>query len=266
MRGTRKPPNPLVAKLSCFANLSHDDIDFLEALCAKEERVEAGVNLADEGNVPLRGFVIIGGLACRYRIMQDGRRQILTFLIPGEFFGVHIFLMKSMDYSIITLTRTVLARIERATMTEIVEHHPRIVAGLWWHTMQEAAMLRERVVRLGRTNARTRIAYLFCEFLCRYRALGLIEDHTFRLPLTQATIADTLGLTAVHVNRVLQDLRRDGLITLAHGRLTVHDVDQLQRLAQLNDDYLHMSGVPAVGERYIETLVQRERAGRRRDV
>jgi CRP-like cAMP-binding protein len=247
--------NPLLAKLSGFASLSNDDIGFLEALCTKQDRVEAGVNLAEEGSAARQGFVIIRGLACRYRVLADGRRQIFTFLIPGDFFGIHVFVMKSMDYSIVTLTPTRIARIDRAKLTEIVEHHPRIVAALWWHTMQEAGMLRERIVRLGRTNARARIAYLFCEFLWRYRAVGLGEGHTIQLPLTQADIGDTLGLTAVHVNRILQDFRREGLITLAHRRLTLHSMERLQSLAQLDGDFLHL-GMPMEGERLLRKPAQ----------
>ena len=250
----RPSPNLLVANLSRFVSLSKDDISFLETLCGKQELVQKAVNLAEEGDAPSRGFAISRGLACRYRDMPDGRRQILTFIMPGDFFGLHVFLMKSIDYSIIALTPTRLARIERAQLIEIVEHHPRIVTALWCHTMQEAALLRERVVRLGRGNAHIRVAYLFCEFLWRYRAVGLGEDDTLWMPLTQAEIADTLGLTPVHVNRVLQDFRRDGVITLAQRRLTLHRVDRLQELAQLNQDYLHLTGIPRAGERLLERL------------
>ena len=121
-------------------------------------------------------------------------------------------------------------------------------------------MLRERVCRLGRTNARARIAYLFCEFLWRYRAIGLNETDTMWLPLSQLDIADTLGLTAVHVNRVLQDLRRDGLITMDRRRLTLHHFDQLQGIAQLDQNYLHLAGIPVAGERFLERLAPRGRA------
>src|SRR5258708_20298312 len=133
-----------------------------------------------------------------------------------------------------------LATIERGKVFEIVEHHPRIGAALWWSAMQEAAMLRERIVMLGRRNARARVAYFLCELLWRHRAIGLSEDRSLRLPLTQADIADTLGLTAAHVNRVLQKLRRDGLITLAHPRLPLHPAHRLHRPPQLNPDYLHL--------------------------
>jgi CRP-like cAMP-binding protein len=256
--------NALVTKLSRFAPLSDDDVDVLEALCAKQERVNAGVNLVDEGSTPRQGFVITGGLACRYRDMPDGHRQILTFLIPGDFYDLHAYLLSVADHSVVTMAPTRLATIGRDKVSEIAEHHPRIAAALWWGEMQEAAILRERIVMLGRRNARARVAYFFCEFLWRHRAIGLSEDHSLRLPLTQSDIADTLGLTPVHVNRVLQDLRRDGLITLAHRRLTLHHVDRLQSLAQLNQDYLHLTGVPAAVERYLEGKVQQEAADPRR--
>ena len=256
--------NALVAKLSGFMPLSGDDVDMLEALCSKQERVDAGVSLVEEGKTPRRGFVITRGLACRYRLIADGHRQILTLLIPGDFYDLHAFLLSVADHSVVTMVPTRLATIERGKVFEIVEHHPRIGAALWWSAMQEAAMLRERIVMLGRQKAVARVAYLFCELLWRHRAIGLSEDHSLRLPLTQADIADILGLTAVHVNRVLQDLRRDGLITLAHRRLTLHHVDRLQSLAQLNQDYLHLKGVPAAVERDLERRVQQEAADPRR--
>jgi CRP-like cAMP-binding protein len=256
--------NPLVAKLSGFAPLSPDDISVLEALCLKEERINAGVNLVDEGKAPRGGFVVTQGLACRYRLIADGHRQILTLLIPGDFYDLHASLLSVADHSVVTMVPTRLATIERDKVFEIVEHHPRIGAALWWSAMQEAAMLRERIVMLGRQKARVRVAYLFCELLWRHDAIGLSEDHSFRLPLTQADIADILGLTAVHVNRVLQGLRREGLITLARRRLTLHHVDRLQRLAQLNQDYLHLTGVPVAIERFLDRRVQQEAADPRR--
>jgi CRP-like cAMP-binding protein len=260
----RRGHNALVAKLSRFAPLSDSDVDVLEALCSKEERVDAGVNLVDEGSTPRQGFVITRGLACRYRLMADGRRQILTLLIPGDFYDLDGFLLSVADHSIVTMAPTRLATIERDKVYEIIAHRRRIGAALWWSAMQEAAILRERIVTLGRRNAGARIAYLFCEFLWRHHAIGLSEDHSLRLPLIQADIADMLRMTTVHVNGVLQDLRREGLITLAYRRLTPHHIDRLQSLAQPNEDYLHLTGVSAAVERYLKRLVQQEAADPRR--
>jgi CRP-like cAMP-binding protein len=190
--------------------------------------------------------------------------QILALLLPGDFYDLHGFLLSAADHSVVTMEATRFATIEREKVFEIVEHHPRLGAALWWSAMQEAAMLRERIVMLGRRKARARVAYLFCELLWRYRAIGLSEDHSLRLPLTQADIGDTLGVTAVHVNRVLQDLRREGLITLANRRLTLHNADRLQIVAELNPSYLHLMGVPARVERFLDQRVQQEAADSRR--
>jgi CRP-like cAMP-binding protein len=255
--------NPFVAKLSRFAALSDEEIAVLEALCANQERFTAGVNLADEGDPARRGFVVTRGLACRCRLLADGRRQILAVMIPGDIFDLHGFLLRSMDHSIITIAPTRLATITRDEVMEVARRYPRIGAALWWSTMQEAAILRERVVTLGRRNARGRVAYLLCELVWRQRAVGLGEDHAIRLPLTQVDIADTLGLTAVHVNRVLQAFRREGLITLVQRRLVLRDVATLQNLAGLTQDYLHIAGVPGEIARYLDRLERREAINRR---
>ena len=121
-------------------------------------------------------------------------------------------------------------------------------------------MLRERIVSLGRRDARGRIAYLLCELLWRHKAVGLTSDESFFLPLTQMEIADTLGLTPVHVNRVLQDLRNQGLVTLRYGMLHLLDVERLQALAEFDEGYLNLGGASAEVERYFDNLEARSSA------
>jgi CRP-like cAMP-binding protein len=264
LSGSGRSVNPLVAKLLRFASFSEEEIGVLETLCAHQERFSAGANLAEEGDPARLGFVVTRGLACRYRLLADGRRQILTFLIPGDFFDLHGFLFRSMDHSVVTIAATRLAPITRDQVIEIAAHYPRISAAFWWSAMQENAMLRERVVTLGRRNARARVAYLLCELVWRQRAIGNHEDHSIRLPLTQVDIADTLGLTSVHVNRVLQAFRREGLITLIQRRLQLHDVEALQNLAGLTQDYLHLTGLPGPIGQYLDRMERREAASRGR--
>jgi CRP-like cAMP-binding protein len=191
-------------------------------------------------------------MACRYRLLPEGKRQILTFLIPGDVFDLHAFLLEAMDHSIGTLVPTRLAPISRATVFDLFDRHPQIGAALWCSALQEEAINRERIVALGRRSARGRVAYLLCELVWRQRAVGLAEDHAIRLPLTQVELADTLGLTAVHVNRILQRFRRDNLISLTQRRLTLLDIERLQEIARFNQDYLHLSGAPPEARRYIE--------------
>jgi CRP-like cAMP-binding protein len=200
------------------------------------------------------------GIACRYRLMQDGRRQILTILIPGDFFDLHGFLLKATDHSVATIGPTRIAAIDREAVMDIVLNHPRIGAALWWSAMQEDAMLRERIVALGRRGARGRLAYFLCEIVWRLRAIGMAEDHAIRLPFTQTDLADTLGLTSVHINRVLQGFRRDELITLEHRRLTLRNVEKLQAISGLTSRYLQLGSTPPEVVHYFDQL-ERNRAG-----
>lgn len=249
--------NPLILKLSHFMPLSDDDMRVLDALCLKEARFGADVTLMTEGEPPRSAFVLTKGMAYRYRLLPDGRRQILTFLIPGDFYDLHAFLFATVDHSIATIVPTRLAAIERDTVLDIIARNPRIGAALWWSAMQEAAMLRERVVALGRRNAHGRVAYILCELVWRHIAIGASEDDAIRLPLTQVELADTLGLTSVHVNRVLQEFRGSELITLERGRLTLRDLKRLQGIAEFNQDYLHFHGAPQEVQRYFDQLERR---------
>ena len=252
--------NALVAKLSQFAPLSHKDIGLLKALCLPEERLRAGVNIVVEGETPRSLFVVTRGMACRYRLMPDGKRQILTILLPGDLFGLPRFLLHTMDHSVAAIGPTRIAAIGREAVIDIIANHPRIGAALWWSVMQEEAMLRERIVALGRRTARGRVAYLVCEIVWRQRAVGIAEDHAVRLPFTQTDLGDMLGLTAVHINRVLQGFRRDELITLDRRRFTLLDIERLQAIAGLTPEYLKLNGTPPDVLRYLDAL-ERDRAG-----
>jgi CRP-like cAMP-binding protein len=243
-----------VAKLMQFAPLSDGDVAVLEAMCRREERFRAGTNIVVEGEAPRAAFVVTRGIAYRYRLMPDGRRQILTILIPGDFCDLHGFLLKTVDHSVAAFGPTRIAVITRETVMDLAQNYPRIRAALWWSAMQEEAMLRERIVALGRRSARGRLAYFLCELVWRQRAIGLAEDHAIRLPFTQTDLADTLGLTSVHTNRVLQGFRRDKLITLGRQRLVLTDVAGLQAISGLTPDYLKLSTTPLDVLRYFDGL------------
>jgi CRP-like cAMP-binding protein len=252
---------PFATKLSRFIPLSDEDVRFLGALCIDEERFEADADIVRQGDVPRSAFVLTRGMAFLYRLMPDGKRQILTFMIPGDVFGLHAFLLRTMDHSIATLAPTRLATISRAKVFDLFEHHPRIGAALWWSALQEEAINRERIVALGRRSARGRVAYLLCELVWRQKAVGLAEDHAIRLPLTQLELADALGLTSVHINRILQGFRRDNLIALAQHRLTLLDVERQQKIAGFNQDYLHLGGATTEVRSYFDTLDRNRRDG-----
>ena len=254
--------DPFTRKLSGFVPLTPTDLRILNALTTVEEAVPTHRDLATEGTTPRPVFVLKEGMAVRYRNLPDGRRQIMTFLIPGDLCNPHMFLLKTMDHSIGTLTPVRVAPIPRDRIMEVFVRQPRISAALWWSSLQEEAMLRERIVSFGRRDARGRVAYLLCELLWRYKAIGLATGEAFALPLTQMEIADTLGLTAVHVNRVLQSFRSDFLIRLEQRKLSILDVDGLQELGSFDGSYLHLNGASAETTVYFDELERTEARNR----
>jgi CRP-like cAMP-binding protein len=246
--------SPLVTKLSQFVPLSDTEVRVLEALCSSEKRLAGGVDIFAEGDAPRSTFVIRDGMACRYRILADGRRQILTFLIPGDFVCLHAFLLKSIDHFIGTIGPTRLAIIDRDSVIDVVTKYPPIRAALWWSARQEDAMLRERIVALGRRSARARVAYLLCELAWRQTATGMMEDNAIRFPLTQTELADALGLTSVYVNRILQAFRREQLITLRERRLVLHEPERLRAISEFTPEYLQLGTAPAEIMHYFDPL------------
>ena len=254
--------NPLTRKLSHFAPLSGSDQQVLDTLADRDEHFPADVDIVSEGSVPRSVFLLKEGMAIRYRALPDGGRQIMTFLIPGDLCDMHVFLLKAMDHSIGTLTPVRVAPISRESIMDLIAHRPRVSAALWWSSLQEEAMLRERVVSLGRRDARGRIAYLLCELLWRHAAVGLTNGERFQLPLTQTELGDTLGLTPVHVNRILKEFREHRLIAMERKMINLLDVEALQTIAAFNKEYLHLGGAPEEVAQYFDRLESKQKSGR----
>ncbi|MGI4977376.1 MAG: Crp/Fnr family transcriptional regulator [Janthinobacterium lividum] len=244
----------LARKLALFVPLSEADRGALDTLLVSEEQFAADTDIVAEGETPRSAFLVQAGVAMRYRSLPDGRRQIMTFLIPGDLCNPHMFLLAAMDHSIATLTPVRIATLSHAALLETFATRPRVSAALWWSRLQEESMLRERIVSLGRRDARGRVAHLLCELLWRYDAMGLAEGETYRLPLTQTELGDAVGLTPVHVNRVLRDFREQRLIAMEHRVLKVLDVEGLQAVAAFNKEYLHLDHAPPEVARYFDRL------------
>ena len=247
----------LARKLSLFVPLSDSARRVLDALLTDEEHFPADTDIITDGMVPRSVFLVQQGMAIRYRDLPNGGRQIITFLIPGDLCDPHVFLLKSMDHSIGTITPVRIAALSREGLTKTFATRPRISAALWWSSMQEESMLRERIISLGRRDARGRIAYLLCELFWRHTAMGLAQGEVFHLPLTQTELGDALGLTPVHVNRVLRGLREQRLIAMEHKLLRMLDVDGLQDIAGFSKSYLHFDGAPAETASYFGRLEDR---------
>jgi CRP-like cAMP-binding protein len=232
--------NPLAMKLSSFADFSADDAAALDWLSADVRPFKARTDLIKEGDRPEAVFLLIEGWAMRYKVLPDGRRHIMAFLIPGDLCDVHVFILKEMDHSIGLVTNARVAVIPKEKMLALIEDRPKMTQALWWSSLVDDSVLREWLVNMGQRSAHDGIAHLLVEIWLRLRAVGMADDGTIRLPLTQNDIADAMGLTPVHVNRTLQQMRQEGLIELASGALHIPDVRRLMEVSDFDPNYLHL--------------------------
>ena len=234
-------PNPLIRKLEVADGLTDEDRTVLERLCARSQEIGADRDLTREGDRPENVHLVLDGFACRYKMLPDGKRQIMAVLLPGDFCDLHVAVLGAMDHSIMTLTPCSIVTIPRATIIELTENHPRINRALWWATLVDEGVLREWLVNLGQRQAEERMAHFFCEMLVRLQTVGLADENSYALPLTQTELGDIFGVSSVHVNRALQDLRKTDLIILKNRRLEIPDVDRLKAYCGFRANYLHLS-------------------------
>lgn len=232
--------SPVVAKLATVADLGDDEVEKLIALCTDVRIVGAKRDILLEGERPDHVHVILNGWAARYKTLTDGTRQIVGLLIPGDFCDLHVAVLGRMDHGIIALSRCRVAYIPSGKLDSLTANHNGLTKALWWATLVDEAVLREWILNVGRRDAYERIAHLLCEMHARMEMVELVRDDRLELPLTQEDLADTTGLTSVHVNRTLQRLRKNNLIEMRNGMLTILDLAKLREAGGFNGNYLHV--------------------------
>lgn len=229
----------LIAKLGAASSLSSLDEAAVRQMCSNVREVQARRDIISEGDKPEHVHVILEGWAARYKLLPDGSRQIVAFLIPGDFCDLHVTILREMDHGIVALTPARVAFVPHKVMEDLPIDRPSLGRALWRATLVDEAVLRSWIVNVGRRDARIRIAHLVCELYARLSLVGLAADGEFEFPLTQGVIADATGLTPVHVNRMLQQLRADELIVLESNRLKLPDIAALAKVAGFDSNYLH---------------------------
>jgi CRP-like cAMP-binding protein len=232
--------NPMIRKLESIFTLTDDERQALENFPMQIVVVKTDQDLVREGDRPSRSCVLLSGFTATYKVTGEGKRQIMSFGIPGDIPDLQSLHLKVLDCSIRTLTQCRVGFITHDDLRDICTRYPRIAAAFWRETLIEGAIFREWVMNVARREAYNRMAHLFCEMLTRLRAVGLVEDHACVLPITQSEFADAMGITNVHVNRVLQQMRADGLIELKGDRLFVPDWDRLKEAGEFDPTYLHL--------------------------
>ncbi len=232
----------LISRLEHFTALTDQDKGWLNGLVTRFDEFPAGRDIRRQAEVSDGIFVVTAGHACSYKILPDGGRQILEFIFRGD----HAELpLEATDDGILALNHTAIAWINHHRFLSELADHPRVATALERHARQKLAILRERITSLGRRDAFARMAHLLCELFERLSVVGETVGHDYRLPVTQSELADTLGLSEVHCNRILRRLESERLIIYERRHLRIRDLDALKEAAAFNPTYLDLNGSPA---------------------
>ncbi|WP_425986896.1 Crp/Fnr family transcriptional regulator [Brevundimonas sp. TWP1-2-1b1] len=234
----------LVEKLSLRDRISPEEIEALQKALEPPKTVAAGSDIVREHSRPLHSTLLISGFSARYSTLEDGARQITEINVAGDFIDLHSLLMKQMDHGVVALTECVIAEAPHSGLIDITERHPHLTRLLWLDTIIDAAIHRQWLVAMGRRSGLGHIAHLVCELYLRLQAVGQTGDMTFDLPLTQATLGDALGLSTVHVSRLISELRGEGVINWSGGRIDILDWRRLAEIAEFDPTYLRLQSDP----------------------
>jgi CRP-like cAMP-binding protein len=229
---------PLTQKLSQNVPLSGSELPLLRELQAGNRLFRRGQEIIVEGRRYRALFIVMEGVAVRYRVLRDGRRHVLNVVLPGDIAGVPGCFFENALYSVRTLTDLRASPVPLARIMSLFHTHPQLAAKLFWSFSCEAAVYAERLIAVGRRTALERVAHFLLELLTRLQAVGLADERSFRLPLTQELIADALGLSIPYVNQVLRQLRDDGLACVKDKLVVMKDVEALSALADFERHYL----------------------------
>jgi CRP-like cAMP-binding protein len=235
----RRSMNTVIEKIEAFGELSTDEKSLLRAALSDIRSVGLRKDILREGDKPTHVHLLVSGWCCRYNIVADGARQITAFLLQGDVCNSPVTLSRRMNHSIATLTPAKIASITPSDMDDLLSR-PSIARALWLANLADANTLRAWIINIGRRDAAGRVAHLLCELFVRHRTAGSARLDGFDFPLTQVEIGDALGLTPVHVNRVMRHLREAGLISIKNRSVDILDLSRLEKASNFNSAYLHV--------------------------
>jgi CRP-like cAMP-binding protein len=221
--------------------LSAAELQALENSVERVETLAGRQTIVPHGKVVDTSMLLVDGLMARYMDGLEGERQLVALHVPGDFVDLHAFPLRKLDHDVATLTPCTIAVFKHSTIEDLILAHPNLGRQLWFSTLLDAAMHREWIFRLGRLGAAGRVAHLLAETERRLRMVGMSDGKSFALPLQQSDIASACGITAVHANRVLRDLRERGIVTVGSGLVKIGDLAALHREAEFDEQYLYPS-------------------------
>lgn len=233
--------HPLITSLERHGPLTDEEKDVIRKIASRTVDYAAGAQIVEEGSTPTHSSLILEGFSVRYSHFADGERQITAVHIPGDFADLHSFLLKKMDDGVAALTPCKVAPVAHADLLEVTKRYPYLTRALWFTTLIDGAVHRKWMGSIGRQTPKERLAHFLCEMCTRLSTQGMNSDDGYDLPITQEELGDAFGMSTVHTNRTLQELRASGLITSNGKRVTINDIKALQELAEYTPDYLHIS-------------------------
>ena len=234
--------SPLARKLSTFVRLSESDLSVMSDLYRRRRNFAVGVDMIHQGQTDQCAYVVASGWACSYKILSGGTRQIVDFQIPGDFLGLRSVLFRTADHNVEPITPVQASEVKQRDLLDAFSRTPRLATAVLWAASRDEAMVVEHLVDLGRRSASERMAHFLLELGARLRLVGLADKTGFACPLSQYLLADALGLSAVHVNRVLRELREEGLVTFQKGQVVFDDYDGLVDFSSFDRAYLDHEG------------------------
>lgn len=232
--------NPFLRKLSYRSRLSAAELAALAALPSDEERVRSRGYIVRQGEAMKRSCLLVDGFAARYKLTADGERQIVSFHVPGDFIDLHTVMLKVADHSIGTLGDARIDWVPHTALLDVATAHDAVGLAFWKDTLVDASIGREWLLNIGQRDAYARLAHLICEIATRLAAVGLYREGRFQLMVTQTELADATGLTPVHINRTLQKLRADGLISNRGTEFHIEDWRALVEAGGFDVSYLYL--------------------------
>lgn len=234
--------SPFARKLSAFVTLAETELDVLEQLHRRRRSFVAGRDMVYQGQSARAAYILSAGWVCSYKLQPDGTRQIVDFQVPGDFLGLRSVLLRTSDHSFEPIGDIEAAEVLAGDLLDAFARTPRLATAILWAVSRDEAMVVEHLVGIGRRGADARMAHFLLELASRLTLVGMGTRDGYDCPLTQYHLADALGLSAVHVNRVLRQLRERGLATFRDGRVTLHDHLGLVELAGFDPAYLDQEG------------------------
>jgi CRP-like cAMP-binding protein len=230
----------IIRRLEAIGKVTDEQRAALDNLPTREREVFRGQDLIREGDEPTECMVVLSGFVYSYKALANGNRQIVSFHVPGDIPDLQSLFIETMDFSIGSSTNSTVAMVAHDDIRQLLKSQPNLVNLFWRDTLITAAIFRTWVMATGRLEASEHLAHVLCELYARYEAVSLTRERSFALPVSQAELADALGLSAVHANRTIQALRGEGMVEMEAGHVTILDLQRLQIFAQFDPTYLHL--------------------------